>query len=128
MNSKKKAGLILSGIGVFLYLLDGSIYLLLLSPTMPVIFSLLLLTGAISLIGTKIGVKKIKMGGAVILLSIPISIVFISALNFFLEYFTYYVPYYTSYNIVLIVLYPIPFPHSVFVIIGGIQCLMSFDE
>jgi len=91
---------------------------------MDVIFSLsLLFTGAISLIGIIIGVKEIKIGGAVILISIPISIVYISILNFFLEYSLY-----NFYDIVLFVIYPIPYPHSVFVIIGGIQCLMSFDD
>ncbi len=122
-SRKKKAGLILSGIGIFLYLLKGSIYIIFIYP-MDVIFSLsLLFTGAISLIGIIIGVKEIKIGGAVILISIPISIVYISILNFFLEYSLY-----NFYDIVLFVIYPIPYPHSVFVIIGGIQCLMSFDD
>ena len=124
MNSRKKASLILSVIGVFLYLLIGNIYIFLLSPT-PVIYSLsLLFTGVISLIGTIIGAKKIKIGGAVILISIPISIVFTLILNFMLEY----IPYYTFQEISFFVLYPIPYPHSVFVIIGGILCLKSFDE
>jgi len=122
-SRKKKAGLILSGIGIFLYLLKGSIYIIFIYP-MDVIFSLsLLFTGVISLIGIIIGVKEIKIGGAVILISIPISIVYISILNFFLEYSLY-----NFYDIVLFVIYPIPYPHSVFVIIGGIQCLMSFDD
>ena len=108
MNSRKKASLILSVIGVFLYLLIGNI----------------LFTGVISLIGTIIGAKKIKIGGAVILISIPISIVFTLILNFMLEY----IPYYTFQEISFFVLYPIPYPHSVFVIIGGILCLKSFDE
>ena len=123
-SRKKKAGLILSGIGVNLYFLRGCILLFLLAPT-PVIQSLsLLFTGAISLIGIILGMKEIKAGGAIILISIPISIVYILILNFILEY----IPYYTFYEIVLFVLYPIPFPHSVFVIIGGLMCLSSFDE
>ena len=124
MNLRKKAGLILSGIGVFLYLLSGNIYIFLLYPT-PVIYSLLLLfTGAISLVGTIVGVKVIKKGGAVILISIPISIFLILILNFILEYYVSY----TFNEIVFFVLYPIPYPHSVFVIIGGIQCLKSSDD
>ena len=124
MNLRKKAGLILSGIGVFLYLLSGNIYIFLLYPT-PVIYSLsLLFTGAISLVGTIVGVKVIKKGGAVILISIPISIVLILILNFILEYYVSY----TFNEIVFFVLYPIPYPHSVFVIIGGIQCLKSSDD
>ena len=123
-SRKKKAGLTLSAIGVFLNFLGGSIFLLFLSPT-PIIQSVsLLFTGAISLLGIIIGLKEIKAGGVVILISIPISIVYMLILNFFLEGIYSF----TSFEIFAIVLYPIPIPHSVFVIIGGILCLMGFDE
>ena len=124
MNSRKKTGLILSSIGVFLYLLSSNIYIFFIFPTL-VIYSLsLLFTGIVSLIGIIIGLDMIKRGGAVILISIPISIVSILILNFILED----IPYYTFNEICFFVLYPIPYPHSVFVIIGGILCLKSFDE
>ena len=125
MNSrKKKVGLILSGIGVIIYLLSGSMYLFFLSPFLPFHILSLLIPGTISLIGTIIGVKEIKAGGVVILISIPISIVYISIMHFFLEDISGY----TLYEIVTFMLYPIPYPHSIFIIIGGIQCLKSFDD
>jgi len=124
MNSRKKSGLILSSIGVFLYLLSSNIYIFFIYPTL-VIYSLsLLFTGIISLIGIIIGLDMIKRGGAVILISIPISIVSILILNFILKDISYY----TFNEICFFVLYPIPYPHSVFVIIGGILCVRSSDD
>ena len=125
MNSrKKKVSLILSCIGTILYLLSGSIPLFLLYPV-DLFYSLsLLLIGVISLIGTIIGVKEIKSGGAIILISIPFSIICMSILSFFPGNFAGY----TFYDIVAFLLFPIPYPHSIFIIIGGIQCLRSFDD
>ena len=122
MKSKKKAGLILSGIGEILYFLNGVIYCFLSGPEILPIS--LLLTGTISLIGTILEKKEIKIGGAVILISIPFSIGVISILNFFLNY----MPTFRIYDWFLLILYPIPYPHSVFVIIGGILCVRSSDD
>jgi hypothetical protein len=115
MGSRRKIGLILSGIGGILYLLLSSIAFLM-SSWFGDFFISPLIAGAISLIGTIIAIKKAKIGGTVILLSIPISMV--SAL-FLLH---------TYLNLILNLLMPIPFPHSVFVIIGGILCLLSSDK
>jgi len=114
-GSRRKAGLILSGIGGILYLLLSSITFLM-SSWFGDFFISPLIAGAISLIGTIIAIKKAKIGGTVILLSIPISMV--SAL--FLQHIYL--------NLILNLLIPIPFPHSVFVIIGGFLCLVSPDK
>jgi len=123
-SRKKKAGLILSSIGVFYHFLLGSIFLFLLLPT-PVIQSItVLLTGTLSLIGIIIGVKEIKIGGAIILISIPISNGYLLILNNFLEF----VPPNTPFEILLLAFIPIFNPFSCFLVIGGILCLMGFDE
>ena len=80
----------------------------------------LLITGAISLMGTIIGAIKIKIGGTVILISIPISIVITYTLNI--------IPYYSFFLVILFLLNPMIFFHSGFVIIGGILCLLSSDK
>lgn len=123
-SRRKKAGLIVSGIGAFLYILWGGILLLLVGHP-PVIQSVsLLFTGAISLLGIVVGVKEIKSGGVIILISIPISMIYILILNFFLESITNI----RSIDIIGILLYPIPFPSSLLILIGGFQCLKSFDD
>jgi len=123
-SRRKKGGLIVSGIGASLYIFQGSIFLLLLSPT-PVILSVsLLFTGAISLLGMVIGINGIKVGGAITLISIPISIIYMIILNFFLESITNTL----SIDIIRIVFYPIPFPSSLLIFVGGILCIMSFDD
>ncbi|NHJ19683.1 MAG: hypothetical protein EAX91_01980 [Candidatus Lokiarchaeota archaeon] len=104
MPIKKVAALILSGIGGGIYLFVGIMFRVgwwsSVSPT-------LIAAGIISLIGTGIGAVRIKIGGVVILLSIPLSILIgISG---------------GIYSI-LFVLIPVPFPHSILVMIGGILC------
>ena len=116
MVSRKKlkiVALILSGIGGAIYLFYG----LILPYYYPVKPSVII-TGVISLIGTGIGVKKIKIGGIIILISIPLSLV--------LGTIIYFNPY-TIFLILFTLLVPWP-PHSVCVIIGGILCVISSDE
>ena len=121
MNSRKKAGLILSIIGVSLYFFRCVIYTLLSGPIILPLSACL--TGTISLLGLILGIKEIKAGGAVILISIPFSTIYISVLNFFLKYSSY-----TFYDLLLFILWPIPLPMSIFVIIGGMLCLKSSDD
>lgn len=119
MKSRKKAGLILSGIGNVIYLLTGFSYVFFVigggNLRLPLLF-----IGIFSLTGILIGVNDIKEGGAVILISIPLSVVYIFILNIIS-------PYYRVYDMFYIAFHPIPYPHSLFLIIGGILCLMSSD-
>ena len=116
-NKLKLTGLILNSIGGILYLITffmvaqtyiGSLY--------PPASWPFLLTGVISLIGSLIGVKNIKTGYLIILFSIPftftIGLIFFRYLDCFMCFIEF-------------VLIPIPLPHSVFVINGGILCLIS---
>ncbi len=112
----KDVGLILSGIGGILFLIE----ILFIPPYMPDIILLLMIAGIISLIGTGIGVKKIKIGGIIILISIPFSIITVALLN------QWGIPQIAT--TISSLLLPSPFPTSVVVIFGGILCLISSDE
>ncbi len=112
----KGIGLILSGIGGILFLIE----IMFIPPYMADIILLLMIAGIISLIGTGIGVKKIKIGGIIILISIPFSIITVALLN------QWVIPQIAG-NIASLLL-PSPFPTSVVVIFGGILCLISSDE
>ncbi len=112
----KGVGLILSCIGGILFLIE----ILYIPANMPDIILLLMIAGIISLIGTGIGVKKIKIGGIIILISIPFSIITVALLN------QWGIPQIAG-NIANLLL-PSPFPNSVVVIFGGILCLISSDE
>ena len=122
MESKNK-GLVLTGIGEILYLFQAILLIGFTFPSSIFPFSLLY-AGLFSVIGTIVGRNEIKLGGAIVLLSIPTSIAFTLIFNAAFES----IPYSIAYNIVIFVLYPIPYPHSVFVIIGGLLCLTSSDE
>jgi len=112
----KVTGLILNSIGGILYLLtvfmvaqtdagSGT------SASWP-----FLIAGVISLMGTIIETKDIKIGSMFILLSLPVT--FITGLIFS--------PYWESYMyFITFVFLPIPLPHSIFVINGGILCFIS---
>ena len=115
MGRRKKAGLILSGIGGTIYLLASLMgsYILTYFGGGPLPF---IITGVISLTGTGIGVKNIKKGGIIILISIPLSLV-IGII--FSGYF------HIAYLGILLLFSQ---PHFVFVIIGGILCLKSSDS
>jgi len=70
MNSRKIVGLIVSYLGGVLYLFLG------LMTTYQIYFSIpSLVTAAFVIIGTVIGVKRIKIGGIIILPSIPLFII-----------------------------------------------------
>ena len=73
----KSTGLILSGIGGILFLIE----IMFIQTYMADIILLLMIAGIISLIGTGIGVKKIKIGDIIILISIPFSIITVALLN-----------------------------------------------
>jgi len=123
LGLRRKAGLILSGIGGIMYLLNGIIFF---AAFMGFDY---LIIGTISLIGIILikGFEKIKLGSVVILISIPISIVVTSSLmRHASSYFFFYVL--NRFGFFLISLYPIPFPTSVLVIIGGVLCLKSLDK
>ena len=115
----KVIALIISGIGGILYFIAVFMVLntemgLYPSSSMP-----FLVAGVISIVGTIIGVKNIKLGSMIILLSLPstfmIGLMFSPYLDFYLSLITY-------------VFIPIPLPHSIFIINGGILCFMSSDR
>ena len=120
MTHRKNAGLIISSIGVIAYLIH-SIVIYWFTWGMGILPLTTLLTGVISLLGIIIGVDRIKLGGLVMLISIPLSIVSILILNSFLEYHSIY----------LIIIYPFalfPIPSFMFIGIGGIMCLTYSDN
>ena len=119
MNFRKEAGLILIDIGNAIYLLTG-INFYFFSWGAGILPLPLIFIGAVSLMGTIIGVDEIKKGGTVILISIPLSIVYMFFMNII-------IPYYRVYDMILWAFIPFPYPHSLFLIIGGILCLMSSD-
>ena len=132
LGLRRKIALILSSIGGIIYLLEGIMFcgvMFFTSSTDSLMFLIsisYLIIGEISLMGTRIAAKKIKLGGRAILISIPISI-FITLVTF--NFYTLN-SIYLFYAIVYIILpmMPIPFPTSVFVIIGGIMLLLSSDK
>jgi len=117
MRLRKKAGLILSGIGGTIYLL-ASLMLSYLLVYLGIGFLPFILTGVISLTGTGIGVKNIKRGGIIILISIPLSLVIGIIFNPYGFYIIGYLGVILFYSQ----------PHFVFVIVGGILCLKSSDS
>jgi len=114
MRTRKKAGLILSGIGGTIYLLS-SLMLSYVLIYMGIGFLPFILTGVISLIGTGIGVKNIKKGGIIILISIPLSFLIVSIVSPYGFFIIIYVLIFSQ-------------PHFIFVIIGGILCFTSSDS
>ena len=127
----RRGGSILSGIGGILYLIH-SILLSLAFWGFNSINISFLIVGIISLVGIRIGVKKRRIGGIVILISIPISIVIGLIISDIPSSLT------TLYGNDIIFIYiiyillsigtGIPFLPGVFVIIGGILFLISSDE
>ena len=76
-----------------------------------------LIAGVISLMGTIIGAKNIKFGSVIILLSLPVTFLIGLIFSPYWHLYLYFITF---------VFVPIPLPHSVFVINGGILCLMSY--
>ncbi|MFX0148186.1 MAG: hypothetical protein ACFE8E_10630 [Candidatus Hodarchaeota archaeon] len=107
-KSRKNAGVIISLVGATLYLVFGFLFLRNIS---------MLIAGGISLTGGIVAMYKVKIGGVIVLIAIPIAIIFGIV-------FTINQPYgWMS----ILGLYP-PIPHSVHVIPGGIICLTASDE
>ena len=128
-KSLRMVGIIMSGIGGLLYLIFGFIYLFFSMSYFVWLAIPLLIAGAISQTGTIIAIYKVKIGGVIILTSIPISIGIGIILSLFIGPFPYYYPsFYGVLMTIQLILYPIPFPHSVQVIAGGIICLVASDK
>ena len=77
-EARKKTALFLSGIGGILYLFGASLIPITMGSANILLY---LIAGVISLIGTGIGVVRIKIGGVVILISIPLSLIIVILLN-----------------------------------------------
>jgi hypothetical protein len=118
--NRKVAALILSGIGGAIYLFVGIILREgWFSPVSPALIA----AGIISLGGTVIGAIRVKIGGWLIILTIPLSILVGTIFNL-IAYSTIYGAIYS----LAFILVPIPFPHSVFVILGGFLALYASDK
>ena len=83
-----------------------------------------LIAGGISLAGVIVGMYKVKIGGTITLISIPIAIVVGILLT--LGETSYY--YYQWIYVLQYEVFPLPIPHSAHVIAGGIICLVATDE
>jgi len=123
-RSRKTAGVIISLVGATLYLVFGLIFLIRSFGYSPYLIRniSMLIAGGISFTGGIIAMYKVKIGGIIILIAIPIGIIFGIV-------FTIGLPYYYGWSSILqFVLYPFPIPHSLHVIPGGIICLTASDE
>jgi len=124
-RTRKLAGLIISGVGGLLYLINGFVYTFI-----PLVFISWLIVpfsiaGVIALIGPVIGIFKVKIGGVVSLIVLPISLV----IGFVLSHNVPY-PYSPEFTVIVIeyLIIPVPLPHSIHVITGGIFCLLASDK
>jgi len=126
----RSMGLIISGVGGLLYFIMGFISLFAYMSYMWWLAIPVLITGAISQTGTIVAISKVKIGGAIILTSIPVSLVIGVILSLFIPnpYPYYYPSFYGVVMVFQLILYPIPIPHSVHVIVGGILCLTGSDN
>ena len=112
---KKKTGLIIGSIGGGLYLFNGIISLYI-GYILGLFSTPNLIAGAISLIGTAIATKIMKIGGIIVLTTIPVTI--ITGIIMF--------PNATIMGIAFIVVgLPIPFAPPILVIIAGIVFLKN---
>ena len=124
-KSRRTAGVIISGVGAAIYLVFGLIFLIFtgaysLSPSITMIMA-----GGISLTGAIVATYKVKIGGIIVLISLPIAFV-VGMLFRMLEPYYYY--YQWIYALQYLMFYPIPFIHFVHVLAGGIICLTASDE
>ena len=116
----KVLGLILNSIGGILYLL--TVFMVVQTETgsnYPAASMPFIIAGVISLMGTITGAKDIKMGSMMILLSLPVTFLIGVIFSPYWHFYLYFIAF---------VFRPIPLPHSVFVIIGGILCLLSSNR
>jgi len=128
-RSLRLVGLIISGVGGLLYLIQGLIYLFTSRGYMSY-YSLMaiipsFIAGVISQTGTIVAISKVKIGGAILLTSIPIAFVVGIILSFAQPY---YYPYYNVLYVFQYILFPLPLPHSAHVIAGAILCLIASDN
>ncbi|NHJ19681.1 MAG: hypothetical protein EAX91_01970 [Candidatus Lokiarchaeota archaeon] len=124
-KSRKTAGIIISGVGAILYLVFGFFFLILGSSYgyMRDAAVSMLIAGGISIAGIIVALYKVKIGGIITLISIPIAIV-IGVILMLMEPYSYY---YYWLNFIQYVIFPLPIPHSLHVIPGGIICLTAKD-
>ncbi|NHJ19680.1 MAG: hypothetical protein EAX91_01965 [Candidatus Lokiarchaeota archaeon] len=124
-KSRKTAGVIISGVGAILYLIFG-FFLLILGSGMGImrnIAIMMLIAGGISITGVIVAMYKVKIGGIITLISIPIAIVIGIILQFTELHYYYY--YYWLYLLEYMLAYtPYAYLH---VIPGGIICLTAND-
>jgi hypothetical protein len=125
-KSRKTAGIIISGVGAALYLIFGYFFLIVSygSGYMFISSLSLLIAGGISLGGVILALFKVKIGGIITLISVPIALV-IGIMLVLIEGDYYY--YYQWLNVLQFILFPLPIPHSAHVIAGGIICLTATD-
>jgi hypothetical protein len=132
--SRKTAGLLISGVGGILYLILGlsQIKIFITSGYYSSSIGIpALIAGIISMTGTLIGTRKTKTGGTIALTSIPISLVigFILIIPLLSDYYGYYysiVP--IIYSVIMPMLFPLPIPHAIHVVTGGILCMTGSDR
>lgn len=126
-KSRKTAGIIISGVGAILYLVEGFFFLILSSGSgsMRIAAITMLIAGGISIAGVIVALYKVKIGGIITLTSIPIAMVIGIVLQLMEPYYYYY--YYYWIYIIQYILFPLPIPHSIHIIAGGIVCLTAND-
>jgi hypothetical protein len=125
-KSRRIVGLITSGVGGALYLILGIMFFITGMGYYLWYYVPLLIAGGISQTGTIVAVYKVKVGGSLLLTSLPVSIVFGIILAMVQPYY-YYSPY-AVITVFQFILLPFPFPHSAHVIAGGILCLLASDR
>jgi len=125
MGSKIKVGLILSCIGGAIYLLLGIVVFIMPYHGTKYIYTSLLIIGIVALVGTIFGIINAKAGGAIVLSSVPISIVY-TVIAFESNYYTNILL--TLFPAMLIPLFFMPIPFSALIIAGGILCVTSSKE
>lgn len=128
-ESRRTVGLMVSGVGGILYLIIG---LSQVKSTLPYPFPSYshalgitnLLIGIISMVGTLIGIRNVKAGGILNLVSIPTSLVIgfilLSTVDYIYSWYNYIPIFFAT-------IYPLPIPHSFHVISGGILFLTGSD-
>jgi len=128
-RSRKTPGLIISGVGGLIYIFYGLFFFFFMGsywyvPMLMMTTAPMIVAGVIAEIGTIVGIKNIKAGGGVILTAITAASVFGIIMASISRYPSYYVLIYLFQYL----LFPIPIPHSIHVISGGILCLTASDR
>ena len=129
-GGKRTAGLIISGVGGLLYIFYGLFFFSISYGYTPMVMMIaipMIIAGVMVEIGTIVGIKNIKAGGGVIITAIPAALVFGIIMVFITGYPSYYILSVFQY-LLFPIPYPIPIPHSIHVIPGGILCLIASDR